>query len=119
MRVMLTFVIMMENCIQAENLMNLEIAEVSAETEIIDGEHTNCRIEDLKLDSLKFKFNCGVEASSKRLECWSECSSKNNEIKIGFQCDCNVSIGKGPKLDVILSHMIWSISILKPINYRL
>ena len=74
--------------------MNLEIAEVSAETEIVDGEHTNCNIEDLNLESLKLKFNCGIAPGSKRLECWSKCSTENNEIKIGFQCDCNVSIGK-------------------------
>ena len=101
LRAILSFMILLKNCIQAESLMNLEIAEISAETEIIDGEHTNCRIDDLKLDSLKFKFNCGVEASSNRLECWSDCSSKNNEIKIGFQCDCHVSIGMSLKFMAI------------------
>ena len=91
---MLSFLIVLGNVIRGEDLMNLEIAEVSAETEIVDGEHTNCNIEDLNLDSLKFKFNCGIAPGSKRLECWSKCSTENNEIKIGFQCDCNVSIGK-------------------------
>ena len=90
---MLSFLILLRSVIRGEDLMNLEIAEVSAETEIVDGEHTNCKIEDLNLDSLKLKFNCGIELGSKRLECWSECSTENNEIKIGFQCDCNVSIG--------------------------
>ena len=91
---MLSFLIVLGNVIRGEDLMNLEIAEVSAETEIVDGEHTNCNIEDLNLESLKFKFNCGIAPGSKRLECWSKCSTENNEIKIGFQCDCNVSIGK-------------------------
>ena len=91
---MLNFLIVLGNVIRGEDLMNLEIAEVSAETEIVDAEHTNCNIEDLNLDSLKFKFNCGIAPGSKRLECWSKCSTENNEIKIGFQCDCNVSIGK-------------------------
>ena len=92
MQVMLSSFILQGSLIRANDLMNLE--EVSAETEIVDGEHTNCKIEDLKLNSLKFKFNCGIQSGSKRLECWSECSPENNEIKIGFQCDCNVSIGR-------------------------
>ena len=94
MRVMMSFLILLRNFIRAEDLTNLKIEEVFAETEIVDGEHKNCKIEDLNLDSLKFKFNCGIEPGSKHLECWSECSSENNEIKIGFQCDCHVSIGK-------------------------
>ena len=94
MRVMMNFVILLGNFIRAEDLTNLKIEEVSAATEIVDGEHTNCKIEDLNLDSLKLKFNCGIEPDSKRLECWSKCSSENNEIKIGFQCDCHVTIGK-------------------------
>ena len=68
---------------------------ISGETEIIDGDHSNCNTDDLRLDSLKFKFNCGlkkINTESKRLECWSQCSS--NEIKIGFKCDCNTSIGQ-------------------------
>ena len=94
MRVTMNFVILLGSFIRAEDLTNLKIEEVSAETEIVDGMHKNCKIEDLNLDSLKLKFNCGIAPDSKHLECWSECSSENNEIKIGFQCDCHVSIGK-------------------------
>ena len=90
----MNFVILLGSFIRAEDLTNLKIEEVSAETEIVDGMHKNCKIEDLNLDSLKLKFNCGIAPDSKHLECWSECSSENNEIKIGFQCDCHVSIGK-------------------------
>ena len=95
MRVTVGFLLVM-GCF-AEDLMHLEIAEVSAETEIVDGEHTNCKIEDLKLESLKFKFNCGIQPGSKTLECWSECSKESNEIKIGFKCDCHISIGKSSR----------------------
>ena len=95
MRVTVGFLLVMA-CF-AEDLLKLEIAEVSAETEIVDGEHTNCKIEDLKLESLKFKFNCGIQPGSKTLECWSECSKESNEIKIGFKCDCHISIGKSSR----------------------
>lgn len=104
MRVMMSFLILLGSFIRAEDLTNLKIEEVSAETEIVDGEHKNCKIEDLNLESLKFKFNCGIEPGSKRLECWSECSSENNEIKIGFQCDCHVSIGKSSL--TVIRHLV-------------
>ena len=81
MRVMMSFLILLGNFIRAEDLTNLKIEEVSAETEIVDGEHKNCKIEDLNLDSLKLKFNCGIEPGSKHLECRSECQEQVQGFK--------------------------------------